>query len=178
MMQELSVILREATDDGRLIYQHDLEVADYLIYARSPRFTQAVYRVELEDPVLFRLNANRILEAVKIVIPRHAWRIAPAQAMPTANISANLEFSSATIQQHSFDLSLRRRDYRCSLYLCVDYLWASGEFHFLGRSLRPLLGLARGRSAQGFFYHAALICYHQRVTSAGRGVRARLRRER
>ncbi|MCG8352586.1 MAG: hypothetical protein MI924_32875 [Chloroflexales bacterium] len=104
MIKELPVILREAADDGRLIYQHDPEVADYLISLRSPRFTQAVYRVELEDPVLFRLNANRILGAVKIVIPRHAWRIAPAQAMPTANLSANLEFSPTTIQQHSFDL--------------------------------------------------------------------------
>ncbi|MCG8350240.1 MAG: hypothetical protein MI924_20940 [Chloroflexales bacterium] len=104
MMQELPVILREATDDGRLIYQHDPEVADYLISLQSPRFTHVVYHVELEDPVLFSLNANRILGALEIVIPRHAWRIAPAQATPTANLSASLAFSPATIQQHSFDL--------------------------------------------------------------------------
>jgi len=60
-MDEVQIILRPATEEGRLVYQHDPEVADYLIYIESPQFTQAAYRLELEDPVLFRLNANRIL---------------------------------------------------------------------------------------------------------------------
>ena len=125
MMQELPVILREATDDGRLIYQHDPEVADYLISLQSPRFTHVVYHVELEDPVLFSLNANRILGALEIVIPRHTWRIAPAQATPTANLSASLAFSPATIQQHSFDLFADVTAEISSFWVALsDHCWA------------------------------------------------------
>ena len=105
MMNEVQIILRPATEEGRLVYQHDSEVASHLIYLESPQFTKTVYRVELEDPVLFRLNANRILGNVKIVIPRHAWTIAPPRAIPETSITANLEFSLATIQQRSFDLT-------------------------------------------------------------------------
>lgn len=103
-MHELQIILRPTIEEGRLIYQQDPEVADYLIYIKSPQFTKTVYRVELEDPVLFRLNANRILHNVKIVIPRHAWTIVPPRAIPEVSITASLEFSLATIQQRSFDL--------------------------------------------------------------------------
>ncbi len=42
---------------------------------------------------------------VKIVIPRHAWTIAPPQAIPQAPMTASREFSLATIQQGSFDLT-------------------------------------------------------------------------
>jgi len=105
MMNEVQIILRPATEEGRLIYRQDPEVADYLMCIESPRYTQAAYYLELEDPVLFRLHTNRILGAVKIVIPRHAWTIAPPQAIPETSITANLEFSLATIQQGSFDLT-------------------------------------------------------------------------
>ena len=105
MMNEVQIILRPATEEGRLIYRQDPEVADYLMYIKSPRYTQAAYYLELEDPVLFRLHTNRILGAVEIVIPRHAWTIAPPRAIPETSITANLEFSLATIQQGSFDLT-------------------------------------------------------------------------
>jgi len=105
MMNEVQIILRPATEEGRLIYRHDPEVANHLIYLESPRYTQAAYYLSLEDPVLFRLHTNRILGAVEVVIPRHAWTIAPPQAIPETSITANLEFSLATIQQRSFDLT-------------------------------------------------------------------------
>jgi hypothetical protein len=104
-MDEVQIILRPATEEGRLIYRHDPEVADYLMYIKSPQFTREVYHLSLEDPVLFGLNTNRILGAVEIVIPRHAWTIAPPQAIPQATMRASLEFSLATIQQRSFDLT-------------------------------------------------------------------------
>jgi hypothetical protein len=104
-MDEVQIILRPATEEGHLIYRHDPEVADYLMYIKSPQFTQAAYYLELEDPVLFRLHANRILGKVEIVIPRHAWTIAPPRAIPETSITASLEFSLATIQQGSFDLT-------------------------------------------------------------------------
>jgi hypothetical protein len=104
-MDEVQIILRPATEEGRLIYRHDPEVADYLMYIKSPQFTREVYHLSLEDPVLFGLNTNRILGAVEIVIPRHAWTIAPPQAIPQATMRASLEFSLATIQQGSFDLT-------------------------------------------------------------------------
>jgi hypothetical protein len=104
-MDEVQIILRPVTEEGRLIYRQDPEVADYLIYIKSPQFTRKVYHLSLEDPVLFGLNTNRILGAVEIVIPRHAWTIAPPQAIPQATMRASLEFSLATIQQGSFDLT-------------------------------------------------------------------------
>jgi hypothetical protein len=104
-MDEVQIMLRPATAEGRLIYRHDPEVAAYLMSLKSPQFMQATYFLELEDPVLFRLDANRILGKVKIVIPRRAWTIAPARAIPEASMHANVEFSHATIQQGSFDLT-------------------------------------------------------------------------
>ncbi|NOK60514.1 MAG: hypothetical protein GFH27_549297n113 [Chloroflexi bacterium AL-W] len=104
IMDELEIILREDTDEGALFYQPDPEVEEHLIYIRNPHFTVAEHRVELEDPVLFRLNINRILSAVKIVIPRHAWQIRPARPIPITSLKASLEFPLTTIQQHSFNL--------------------------------------------------------------------------
>ncbi|MEM8532637.1 MAG: hypothetical protein AAGF95_17465 [Chloroflexota bacterium] len=103
-MNELEIIIREDTNEGYLFYQQDPEVEQYLIYLSSPNFTIATHRVELEDPVLFRLNANRILSAVKIVIPRHAWQITQSIPVPVTTVTASLEFPVTTIQQHAFNL--------------------------------------------------------------------------
>lgn len=106
-MSRIEVVTRPASVNGRLYPRYDEEAG--ILTVESRVFRPWPFGVDIDGNLVFDLDANCILAAFDLHIPRDKWkRDWTPIPLPTAR-EANLEFTGPTVKHKSFQIPISVR---------------------------------------------------------------------
>lgn len=149
-MEVIRVHLRAPVPGGYLLYHHDAEVDEHLLWLKTPASRPWSYKVEIDSQILFGLDAERMLVSLEILLGRHLWRVVPLEALPVAVQPARLEFSRATLRQRYFEMPVEITTNESRSYLWIQIGLSEQSAIWVALS-NQCLALIAGDRLKGFF---------------------------
>ncbi|MCA9958357.1 MAG: hypothetical protein KC443_04955, partial [Anaerolineales bacterium] len=96
-MTNIHIRLKEPTIQGRLYYQPDKQIEEYLVYLRSPIIRKIAYSINITGGlIILGVDENSLLKDIELNILRRNWREGNVNVMCFSRVEADIQFVNLT----------------------------------------------------------------------------------
>lgn len=106
-MDKILIGLRPPSSAGRIYYSWDPQIEQQILFLKSIVTRRQRFNVNVDNQVLFSIDANNLLKSIEVLISRKAWTVEEDIEKPKANSAFDIEFSNLKKERTFIELPIK-----------------------------------------------------------------------